>query len=151
MKKIFEKLLNKYNENENVFQEFCDSVTSKDLEGLTLSEIIELYGAMSNAIDGDIVRSENIEDDVDYIYGKKILGNLFNEGATTDKRIEEFYKQLDSEEEFLQELYTESLSGEYGENHEVSGRITELKHCRELLNEIIHPKKHMPDTEPCPF
>lgn len=151
MKKTYEKLLEKYKKSDVVFQEFCESITAKDLEGLTLAEIIELYGAMSNTIDGDVVYRENTKENVDHIYGKEILDNKFTEENTANNKLKKYLDQLDRESDFLQEMFTESLSGEDGDNDEVSGRITELKYCQQVLNEIIDPTKSAPNTEQCPF
>lgn len=151
MKKTYEKLLEKYKKSEVVFQEFCESITTKDLEGLTLAEIIELYGAMSNTIDGDVVYRENTKENVDYIYGKEILNNKFTEENTANKKLKKYLDKLDKESDFLQEMFTESLSGEDGDSDEVSGRITELEYCQQVLNEIINPAKSAPNTEQCPF
>lgn len=76
---LYNVFMHSYFENDLTFQEFCENIKARHLESLNMKEIVELYGALSNSIDGDIVSRKNKDDDVCEIFGKEILKNHFIE------------------------------------------------------------------------
>lgn len=117
IREIMNRIEKQYLEGDVVFQEFCETITGADLSELTLSEIIEIYGALSNKIDGDIVKRENIEDDISVYYGKNLLGKDFTEGDKMNK-IEKFFtsehdfawEQLGTATDCIESIFTNAYS-----------------------------------------
>lgn len=62
------------------FQEFASSVIP-NFDSLTLTDVVELYGALSNFLDGDVVKRDYGIQTVE-IYGKTILGARFHDKDT---------------------------------------------------------------------
>lgn len=150
---VMENIEKRYLENENCFQEFCETITGKDLANLTLVEIVELYGALSNKIDGDVVIRENIQDDVYVEMGKTVLGSKFSAENSLKERVDRFEQWLSYEHECDCDLCVDSQTS--GEDVDVNyAHREQTTRIDKAFNAIVKQGEEPFTTsadEDCPF
>jgi len=130
LNEVMNKIEKQYLANEVCFQEFCSSITGTDLAELTLPEILEVYGALSNKIEEDVVTRENVYDDIHIVYGKELLGKDFTMESSTQTKAREFFSWLINE-------YNRSFTNLISAQSEDNARYELVDACHVQINTIL--------------
>ena len=78
IRELYEEIMEDFIQTSDVcFQEYASFIMAKDLKELSMVDIIELYGALSNSCDGDIVIRMNSDDNIHEIFGTETVGLTF--------------------------------------------------------------------------